>query len=86
MPFAGYIGVEGMDVHPSFADVNSVMNTSVSMCMGSNIQFVFYRNKKGDVLVKILFNEKETKINGLSPVSGPYYKWSDIKEYLKSLI
>ena len=86
MPFAGYIGVDGFEGRPSFADVNSVINTSVSMCMGSNIQFVFYRNKQGDVLVKILFNEKETKINGLSPISGPYYKWSDLKAHLISLI
>ena len=51
------------------------------MCMASNLQMVFYRNRKGDVLVKLLHNERETTILGLAPVEGPYYSWSDLREY-----
>ena len=86
LPFIGYIGLDGMDAKPSFDDVNSVWNTSVSMSMGANIQMVFYKNKAGNVLVKILYNEKETTIPALKAVSGPYYEWSDLKAYLKNLI
>ena len=43
---------------------------------------IFYRPKKGkgDILVKVLLNENETTLP-LKPVAGPYYKWSDFREY-----
>ena len=86
LPFIGYIGLEGMYDRPDWESVNLVWNTSVSMCMGSNIQMIFYRNKQAEVLVKILYNEKETSIPALKAVSGPYYRWSDLKVYLQNLI
>ena len=50
------------------------------MPMAANLQMVFYRDKAGDVLVKVLYNEREMRINGLSPVQWPYYRWWDLKE------
>ena len=55
--------------------------------MACNVQLIFYKPKKGtgDILVKALLNENETTLP-LQPVSGPYYKWSDFREYyLKKL-
>ena len=54
--------------------------------MASNIQIVFYRPttpnaKEEDVLVKFLLNEEEANVPDLKAVSGPYYKWTDVKEY-----
>lgn len=51
--------------------------------MACNIQLVYYRPKKGngDILVKALLNENEATIANLTPVSGPYYKWTDVKAY-----
>ena len=54
--------------------------------MASNLQMVFYRSKKGDVLVKLLYNEQETTLEGLDPAVGPYYRWSDLREFLVSKI
>lgn len=54
------------------------------MPMASNLQMIFYRNKKGEVLVKFLFNESETSIPALGP--GPYYRWSLLRKYLVSKI
>ncbi len=50
--------------------------------MGCNVQLIFYKPKKGkgDILVKALLNENETTLP-LKPVSGPYYKWSDFRDY-----
>lgn len=55
--------------------------------MAANIQLIFFRNPKqpGKVLVKILHNEKETRI----PVDTdmwPYYDWKDVRAYFKSVI
>lgn len=54
--------------------------------MAANIQLIFFRNPKSDkVLVKMLHNEKETRI----PVDTdiwPYYDWQDVKAFFKSQI
>ena len=47
--------------------------------MAANCQMIFYRDKKGVVLTKVLYNEKEVLIPGVQPVSGPYYRWTDLK-------
>ena len=50
--------------------------------MGCNIQLIFYKPKKGsgDILVKALLNENETRLP-LQAVTGPYYKWTDFRDY-----
>lgn len=50
--------------------------------MGANIQFIFYRKnaQDKDVLVKVLLNEEEATLP-LTPVTGPYYRWTDVREY-----
>lgn len=53
--------------------------------MATNLQFVFYRNKANDVLVKVLLNEDEATLPIKSDVA-PYYHWNDFREYcLKKL-
>jgi hypothetical protein len=42
-----------------------------------NFQLIFYKNKKGEVLVKPLLNERETVIVGLE--GFPYYKWEEVR-------
>ncbi len=54
--------------------------------MATNIQMVFYRNKKGEVLVKILYNEQEITLPGIQPVSGPYYSYPELKAHFYRLI
>ena len=68
--------------------------------MASNIQMVFYKagisgdtGKTGNpgeaakpILVKVLLNEEEAMMPQLTPVTGCYYKWQDVKDYcLKKL-
>lgn len=54
--------------------------------MGSNIQMVFYRPAGNpsftpdEVLVKVLLNEEEARLP-VKPVSGPYYRWADLRAY-----
>lgn len=52
--------------------------------MATNVQMVFYRPKgrkytADDVLVKVLFNEKEVTLPA-KKFNGPYYKWSDVRK------
>jgi len=53
--------------------------------MATNCQMIFYRNKKGEVLVKVLYNEKEVQIPGIEPISGPYYAWNELRAHFIDL-
>lgn len=82
LPFMCCVGVEGMDKELDLDTVNALWQSFQMMHMASNLQMVFYSDWKGDVLVKLLYNEKETRIPALKPLSGPYYRWSDLRQYL----
>ena len=81
LPFAAALGLE------DFSRIHSVDNlpidywdnaSMIGMC--SNVQIVFYRNKKNNILVKFLYNEKETAVPALNPVHGGcYYDWEAVK-------
>ena len=85
LPLVATIGIEGMHENWSAFSAHEHWSSSEFIPMAANLQMVFYRNKKGDILVKLLYNEKETVIPALKPESGPYYTWSSLKEYLLSL-
>ena len=51
--------------------------------MGSNVQFIIYRNKKdkNDLLVRVMYNEKDQTLPFENQSLAPYYKWSDFKAH-----
>ena len=67
------------ELHEHWQDYNTIPKAC-------NIQMIFYRpigtqgNKAEDILVKVLLNEHEA-ILLVTPVQGPYYRWSDLKNY-----
>lgn len=85
LPLVATIGIDGMHEKWSAYDAHNHWSSSEFIPMASSLQMVFYKNKKGEVRVKLLYNEKETSIPALKPESGPYYTWSSLKEYLLSL-
>lgn len=52
--------------------------------MAANIQFVFYRNVSGNVLVKVLLNEEEVNLPLKS--AGPYYQWHEFQDYYEDVL
>lgn len=86
LPLMCLIGVRGCEWHGSFRQIHKYSAMSYSMHMAGNLQFVFFRNGKNDVLVKILLNEEETVIPALKPDrKGMFYRWDRLKEYLRSV-
>ena len=69
-------------LHEHWQDYNTIPK-------GCNIQMVFYRpvgttgNRADDILVKVLFNEHEATLP-FTPVTGPYYRWTDLKKYYEN--
>jgi len=52
--------------------------------MAGNIQMIFFKNRKGDVLVKFLLNENEVGMPAPTDMY-PYYRWSDVKTYYQQV-
>ena len=86
LPLLSYLRLEGYEKTVSMTQAaESGWYSFEQMPMGSNLQMIFYRDKKGDVLVKILRNEQETTIPALKPWKGPYYRWKDLRDYFVNL-
>lgn len=53
--------------------------------MGANLQLIFYRDKKNDILVKFLLNECEVTLP-LKSKMVPYYSWKEVETFLAEVI
>ena len=84
LPLVCLIGVNGFDLETDNLDELEEKGwwCSSAFPMASNLQFIFYRSdlKDKDVLFKVLLNEEEATLP-LQPVSGPYYRWADFRQY-----
>lgn len=74
--------VEGKSARTSFRnpDLKNLWADFQIAPMATNLQFIFYRNKQGDVIVKLLHNEKECRLPIESDIA-PYYHWKDMRKY-----
>ena len=84
-PLAGWIGLEGAGACVPAAESWKDSPTWRDMPMASNLQLVFYRKDGAEMLVKVLYNERETAVRGLeSAAPGAFYRWSDLKNRLEN--
>lgn len=87
VPLGYLLGLEGFRPNPY--DLKDLWESFASYRvtpMGANIQFVFYkRADKGDILIKVLHNENETHLP-IPTQQWPYYKWTEVKEYIQSIL
>lgn len=74
LPVMAFMGLTSEEEYVDFENI----------CVACNIQLIFLRNRKGNVLVKVLKNEQECSVYGLEPYSGPYYEWAALKAYMQS--
>ena len=83
MAIVCYLGLEGAGDRMGVDEVPAKWFGPEYICLGCNLQMIFYRNSGGSVLVKFLVNEKETLLRGLEPVKGPYYDWALVRENIE---
>ena len=83
LPICTLLGVEGYPVC-SVKEAYGNWNASEAVPMCANLQMVFYKGK-GNVLVKVLVNEKAVALGGLTPAHDLFYNWSDIKSLIEGL-
>lgn len=86
LPLTILMGLNGSDIDTTdLESVASKWRNYEIFPMGSNIQMIFYRPAANptltpdEVLVKVLLNEEEATLP-LTPVSGPYYRWKDLRD------
>lgn len=85
IPFTAFLGIPSCNVvTDDFDNVSYRWQINNVTPMAANVQLVFYRNKRGEVLVKVLHNEFEQVLDKAvgEPVNGVYYRWSDLRRYL----
>ena len=83
IPLLAILHIEGCDGRISFAEIErlpEVWCDSYITSMSVNVQFVFYRNRKGDILVKMLHNERDVRLP-INTDCFPHYKWNDFRNY-----
>lgn len=81
MPFMAATRLEGTVLDCEENQIPELFQDFNYICPACNVQFIFYRNAKGKVLVKFLLNEKETLIHGLKPEKGVFYDWAKVKKF-----
>ena len=82
LPLIGTIRVAGMEERWKSVEAHKHWADYQMMPMASNLQMIFFRNRKGDVLVKLVYNDRETTIPALKSFEGTFYRWQDLREYL----
>ncbi|WP_316831512.1 histidine-type phosphatase [Pedobacter aquatilis] len=86
-PFAALMDIKGAS--EAVKDIRSFQQSWKAdkvIPFSANIQWILYKNKSGNYLVKFLLNEKEVAVKGLSNKMFPYYSWKSVRElYLRKL-
>ena len=81
MALAGYFGLEEVGARLSFKEIPEKWSNPRNITLGSNMQMIFYRNAKGKVLVKFVYNGVERHLYDLEAVESVYYDWDQVKEH-----
>ena len=81
--FIALLNLDGFGTIPQKADDVKYWFQSYRICKATNLQFVFYQptGRHHEIIFKILWNGKEATLPALEPVSGPYYRWDDFRDY-----
>jgi hypothetical protein len=83
IPLLAILHAEGCDGRLAFADIErlpEVWCDSRITSMSVNVQFIFYRNKSGDILTRVLHSERDIRLP-VATESYPFYKWEDLRSY-----
>ncbi len=79
------LNINGCGTIPDTPEEVKYWFQSYNIPMAATLLFVFYRNGRGDILFKLLLNEREVALADLTPVKGPYYRWTDFKAWYETL-
>ena len=76
-------GADGFDIVPENADSISATWYNFRSPMAATMYLLFCKNRGGDVIFKLVVNGEESTLP-LEPVSGPWYRWNDMKALIST--
>ena len=76
-------GADGFDIIPDSADGISATWYNFRSPMAATMYLLFCKNRSGDVIFKLVINGDESTLP-LESVSGPWYKWEDMKSLISA--
>ena len=78
LPLVSLMELKGADVRVPFWEAEGNWNISKMSPMGTNLQLIFFKNKAGNVKVRVLYCEKDA---GLPVKGAPFYDWKDLRAF-----
>ena len=84
--FMCLINANGCGTVPEKASEVKYWFQSYNIPMAATMMFVFYKDRKDDILFKLIWNEAEATLPQLTPVQGPYYRWADFKAWAEQMM
>ena len=84
IPLYTVLGLTGNGPVMGYDEAPDAWDPATVCPMASNLQIIFFKSRKGPVLVKVLKDECEVAVPALTPVKGPYYLWEDFAGLLKN--
>lgn len=85
IPFAALLKIpEASEATSVTSDIAEVWKDYIVSPMAANIIWVFYQNKKGNVLIKMLLNEKEVEFP-IPTDNFPFYEWPKVRRYYQDM-
>lgn len=85
IPFAALLKIpEASEATSVTSDIVEVWKDYIVSPMAANIIWVFYQNKKGNVLIKMLLNEKEVEFP-IPTDNFPFYEWPKVRRYYQDM-
>ncbi len=81
IPLVSLMEIQSSSARVEVKDVTEHWNISAVSPMAANLQLIFFRNRKGKVKVRVLYNEEDA---GLPIEGAPYYDWDILRAYLVS--
>ena len=80
------LNVNRMGTIPATPEEAKYWFQNYNIPMAGTILFVFYRNKKNDIIFKVVLNENDATLPELTPVQGNFYRWSDFRAWTDRII
>lgn len=80
------LNVNKMGTIPATPEEAKYWFQNYNIPMAGTILFVFCKNKKGDVIFKVVLNENDATLPELTPVQGNYYRWSDFRAWTEKIM
>ena len=75
------LDIDGYNIPAGNASEVKDIFRSYDFPMSLNVQFVFYRNRAGDVLVRMMYNERDMALPIPDCGTPFYYRWSDVRGF-----